>query len=89
MLSLCRRFRLPAPEMNSSIEGYEVDFVWRDERLIVETDGWGAHGTRSAFEHDRLRDADLLAAGWRVLRVSWARLEREPEWVAARVARAL
>jgi very-short-patch-repair endonuclease len=89
MLSLCHRFRLPTPEVNATIEGYEVDFVWRHERLIVETDGWAAHGTRSAFERDRRRDADLLAAGWRVLRVSHERLEREPEWVARRIAEAL
>jgi very-short-patch-repair endonuclease len=75
--------------VNSSIEGYTVDFAWRDQRLIVETDGWAAHGTRHAFERDRRRDADLLVAGWRVLRVSYDRLEREPEWVAERIAEAL
>ena len=69
--------------------GYEVDFVWRAQRLIVETDGWAAHGTRTAFEHDRRRDADLLAAGWRVLRVSYGRIERKPDWVAERIAEAL
>jgi very-short-patch-repair endonuclease len=89
MLTLCGSRRLPTPEVNISIEGYEADFVWRDQRLIVETDGWGAHGTRSAFERDRLRDADLLAAGWRVLRISHARLERDPDWVAKRIAQAL
>jgi very-short-patch-repair endonuclease len=89
MLRLCRRFRLPAPEVNATVEGYTADFVWREQRLIVETDGWEAHGTRSAFERDRRRDADLLAAGWRVLRISYARLERKPEWVAERIAAAL
>jgi very-short-patch-repair endonuclease len=89
MLSLLQRFRLPAPEVNSSIEGYTVDFAWCDQGLIVETDGWAAHGTRHAFERDRRRDADLLVAGWRVLRVSYDRLEREPEWVAERIAEAL
>jgi very-short-patch-repair endonuclease len=89
VLSLCQSFHLPPPELNRSIEGYEPDFVWRDARLIVETDGWRAHGTRRAFERDRRRDADLLAAGWRVLRVSYARLERERAWVAARIAEAL
>ena len=89
MLSLLHRFRLPTPEVNSSIEGYTVDFAWRAQRLIVETDGWAAHGTRSAFERDRRRDVDLLAAGWRVLRVSYERLERAPEWVAERIAEAL
>jgi very-short-patch-repair endonuclease len=88
MLNLCHRFRLP-PEVNATVEGYEADFVWREQRLIVETDGWAAHGTRTAFERDRRRDADLLAAGWRVLRISYERLEREPEWVAARIAEAL
>jgi very-short-patch-repair endonuclease len=89
LLALCHRFRLPTPQVNAAIEGYEVDFAWPDSRLIVETDGWSAHGSRSAFERDRRRDADLLGAGWRVLRVSWRRLEREPEWVAERVGDAL
>jgi len=89
MLGLCHRFRLRTPEVNAKVEGYEVDFVWREERLIVETDGWQAHGTRGAFERDRRRDADLLAAGWRVLRISYARLEREPDWVAERIGEAL
>jgi very-short-patch-repair endonuclease len=88
MLTLCESSRLPPPEINSSIEDHEVDFVWRAERLIVETDGWRAHGTRAAFERDRRRDADLLAAGWRVLRISYAQLEREPAWVAERIAEA-
>ena len=89
MLSLCGSRRLPAPEVNAVVEGHEVDFVWRRKRLIVETDGWHAHGTRGAFERDRRRDAELLAAGWRVLRISHARLELEPYWVAARLAGAL
>lgn len=89
MLDLCRRFGFPAPEVNGRVEGYEVDFLWRDHRLIVETDGWSAHGTRRAFESDRRRDAELLAAGWRVLRISYRQLERDPEWVAERIAAAL
>jgi very-short-patch-repair endonuclease len=89
MLSLLHRLRLPTPEVNATVEGYTVDFAWREQRLIVETDGWAAHGTRNAFERDRRRDADLLAAGWRVLRVSYQRVGREPKWVAERIADAL
>jgi very-short-patch-repair endonuclease len=89
MLTLCRRFGLPAPLANEPIEGYTADFVWLEHRLIVETDGWQAHGTRSAFESDRLRDADLLAAGWRVLRVTWKRLTSEPKEVADQLERLL
>lgn len=89
MLGLCRRFRVPTPAVNATVHGDEVDFVWRDARLMVETDGWAAHGTRGAFERDRRRDAELVAAGWRVMRISHTRLEREPDWVAARIAAAL
>ena len=89
MLTLCHRFGLPTPEVNATIEGHEADFVWREERLLAETDGWAAHGTRTAFERDRTRDVDLLAAGWRVLRISHERLGREPDWVAERIAEAL
>jgi very-short-patch-repair endonuclease len=89
MLPLLESFRLPAPELNRRIEGCEVDFVWREARLIVETDGWAAHGTRQAFERDRRRDARLVAAGWRVLRITWGQLERHRTWVASRIAEAL
>ena len=89
MLALCRSFELPPPEVNVDVMGYEVDFVWRAARVIVETDGWEAHGTRAAFERDRLRDAALVAAGWRVLRITWRRLEREPAQVARELGRLL
>jgi very-short-patch-repair endonuclease/predicted transcriptional regulator of viral defense system len=89
MLLLLQRCRLPRPELNRGIEGHEVDFVWRANRLIVETDGWRAHGTRRAFERDRRRDVELTAAGWRVLRVSHAALEHDPDWVARKLRGAL
>jgi very-short-patch-repair endonuclease len=82
LLDLCRRAGLPEPELNQTIEGYEADFIWREARLIVETDGWAAHGTRAAFEWDRRRDAEHTAAGWRVVRITIRRLEEEPEAVA-------
>jgi very-short-patch-repair endonuclease len=68
------------------VEGFTVDFAWRAQKLIVETDGWQAHGTRAAFERDRRRDADLTTAGWRVLRVTWARVLRQPREVAAQLS---
>ena len=68
--------------MNQEVEGYTADFVWPQRRLIVETDGWQAHRTRSAFEADRRRDGDLVTAGWRSLRITWKRLTSESEAVA-------
>jgi very-short-patch-repair endonuclease len=82
MLALCREHDFPEPEVNAVVEGYEADFVWRERLLMVETDGHAAHGTRKAFERDRVRDADLTAAGWSVIRVTHRRLLTQPRAVA-------
>ena len=70
-LELIAREALPRPGVNQTIEGYEVDFVWRAQRLIVETDGAETHLTHRAFETDRARDAVLVSGGWRVVRFTW------------------
>jgi very-short-patch-repair endonuclease len=88
LLELIRAARLPRPETNVRVERHEVDFLWRAARLVAEVDGYAFHGTRGAFERDRRRDADLQAAGWRVLRITWRRLAEEPEAVVATLARA-
>jgi predicted transcriptional regulator of viral defense system len=54
------------------------DFVWRDAKVAVETDGRETHDTRAAFEEDRLRDQRLTAAGWIVIRVTDRQLTDEP-----------
>jgi very-short-patch-repair endonuclease len=89
MLALVRRIGLPLPRTNVMVAGHEVDFLWREQRLIVETDGHRAHATRARFESDRARDARLVAAGYVVLRFTWRHLVDEPEVVAARLAAAL
>jgi very-short-patch-repair endonuclease len=87
-LALCERHHLTRPRTNEHVEGYEVDFHWPEERLVVEVDGAQAHRTRKAFERDRLRDAELTAAGYRVMRFTQRRLEREPVAVADLLRRA-
>jgi very-short-patch-repair endonuclease len=77
MLALCRRHRLPRPEVNVKLDRFEVDFLWRDQRLVVEVDGWGSHRTRTAFEEDRARDARLEVLGYRVVRFTWRQLSAE------------
>jgi hypothetical protein len=37
-LALCRRHQLPVPDVNVRVDSLIVDFVWSEERLIVETD---------------------------------------------------
>jgi very-short-patch-repair endonuclease len=71
MLAICRRHRLPPPEVNVKVDNYEVDFLWRQQRLIVEVDGWESHRTRSAFEEDRARDTRLAVLGYQIVRVTW------------------
>ena len=82
-LALCRRHRLPAPEVNAAVGGYVVDFLWRERHLIVETDGYRYHRGRATFEHDHRRQADLAAAGFEVLRFTWRQVVDEPGSVAA------
>jgi predicted transcriptional regulator of viral defense system len=81
-LSLCRRAGLPPPEVNVPLflQGtqFEADFLWRDARLIVETDDRRSHATIVAFEKDRRRDRRLTVAGWRVLRCTWRQVSNEP-----------
>ena len=59
------------------------------ERLVVEVDGYAFHSHREAFERDRHRDAELQAAGYRVLRVTWRRIASEPESLLVTLAQAL
>lgn len=84
-LDFTRRHRLPRPEPNQRIAGHEVDMLWRARRLVVELDGRAFHDHERAFEADRERDADLLAAGYRVLRITWSRLTGQPHREAERL----
>jgi very-short-patch-repair endonuclease len=84
-LALFRHHRLPQPEVNVKVDRFEVDFLWRDERLIVEVDGWDSHRSRSAFEEDRRRDARLKLLGYEVLRFTWRQVEDEARTVAKTV----
>ena len=73
--TFCDRHELPQPEINVVVAGYEVDALWRAQRLIAELDGEDYH---QDFETDRAKDADLLEARYRVVRVTWDRLTRKP-----------
>ncbi|MGD0763840.1 MAG: DUF559 domain-containing protein [Roseiarcus sp.] len=48
----------------------KVDLVWREGRLVVELDGYGSHGNRTAFIYDRHRDYELTLSGYTVLRLT-------------------
>lgn len=88
-LTLVRSAGLQAPEVNVLVHGHEVDFLWREQGVVVEVDGFQFHSTREAFERDRRRDADLQSAGLRVLRVTWRQIVDESYATLARVVRGL
>lgn len=88
-LELVRTGQLHPPEANVLIDGYEVDFLWRAERLVVEVDGFAFHASQRMFERDRRRDAVLGARGFHVLRVTWGQMETEPEAMLVRLAQML
>lgn len=77
-LRLIRKAKLPKPEVNVWLHNREVDFLWRDQRLIVELDSREFHLTPTAFEDDRRRDIALQALGYTVIRITYRRLIEEP-----------
>jgi very-short-patch-repair endonuclease len=88
-LALVRASELPAPQANVPLHGYEVDFLWREAKLVVEIDGFRFHGPHSAFERDRRKDAKLAASGYTVIRFTWRELVDHPYVVVARLAQTL
>lgn len=70
-LELIMRAGLPAPRRNFQLGRYYADFYWPELRLVLEIDGFGSHGGRTAFEHDRERDDYLGKLGIDVRHYSW------------------
>jgi predicted transcriptional regulator of viral defense system len=89
VLALCRQHGLPLPSTNVLLLGHEVDALWPSHRLVVEADGYEFHRHRAAFERDRARDATRQVEGYRVVRLTHRRLDREPAKVAAELRRLL
>ncbi|HEX5990828.1 MAG TPA: hypothetical protein VFY75_11530 [Solirubrobacterales bacterium] len=74
---------IPAPAMNSNHAGYELDAYWPELRFAVELDLFETHGSRAAFERDRLRQEELKLIGVEMIRITRPRLLREPDAVLA------
>jgi len=56
-----------------------LDMAFEDCKFAIEIDGREYHGA-DRFEADRNRDAELMKAGWMVLRLTYDMLAR-PDWV--------
>jgi hypothetical protein len=87
-LLLCHDGGLPIPEVNVWLPdpAMEVDFLWRDVRLLAETDGRAHHGTAAAFQRDRQRDRALYLAGYVPLRFTWQDVFHRPAQTAGEIA---
>ena len=68
---------------------YFIDVAFPEGRLAVEVDGRAHHSDARAFQRDRQRQNDLVAAGWTVLRFTWDDLVRRPGEVIDRIVAAL
>lgn len=51
------------------VEGYFVDFLCRDRKVVIEVDG-GTHDAAAQVADDEVRTAELERFGYRVFRVS-------------------
>lgn len=89
LLDLLAVHGMSVPETNVRLGRYEVDFLWRAERMVVEVDGYAFHSTRRSFERDRLRDAELQAQGFAVVRVTWRQIVETPAAAVGRIVRVL
>jgi very-short-patch-repair endonuclease len=65
------------------------DLLFADVRLVIELDGRAWHEHALARDHDADKQAILEAHGYRVLRITWHQLVRQPQQTLARIRAAL
>ena len=68
---------IPEPEHNVYVLGWEVDFLWREQRFALELDGRQWHIAVRDMEKDRRKDTELQRAGIRLMRVGALRWRHE------------
>jgi predicted transcriptional regulator of viral defense system len=82
-LELCESARLPLPEVNVRVAGWEVDALWRAQRIAVELDGYGNHRSPAQVKRDRRKELALRGAGFTPLRYGDEQLSRHRREVIA------
>ena len=82
-LKECEAAGIALPEVNVVVEGWTVDALWRAERVVVELDGRDNHSSPGQIERDRRKELQLRAAGYVVVRYTWAQVALEPQVVMA------
>lgn len=87
MAGLCRKHGVPMPSFQVWVlvdgKWRRMDFAYIDVRLNIEVDGYEEHGAKfDNWLDDKVRDAELTALGWHVLRFSWDDVRYRPAYVA-------
>ncbi len=84
---LARRGTLPPPQRNVLVRAggieWEIDCLWRAERVIVELDGRPWHICQRDIEKDKLKDMKLATLGFVPVRVTTRRFEQDTDGVFA------
>jgi very-short-patch-repair endonuclease len=86
---LIRDAGLPPPLVNQALGRYIPDFMWPEQRLIVEIDSYGFHGGPGGFHNDHNKDLAYRQDGFDVLRPTRHHVIYEPARVLVAVAQAL
>ena len=93
LLDLLDGAGIERPEVNAPLRfGTQTivpDFLWRTRQVAIEADSvtWQEH--KLTREHDADKQAQLEAAGLRVLRITWHQITRSPRQTLSRIRAAL
>ncbi|MQA75879.1 MAG: DUF559 domain-containing protein, partial [Solirubrobacterales bacterium] len=85
LLDVVRANDLPPPQVNVAVEGFIVDALWPEARLVVEVDGYEFHSDHAAFERDHAKIGELQRAGYWMLPLTYRRIVERPDWVAGAI----
>jgi hypothetical protein len=93
-LELVRAAGLPLPEREVDVgddDGWvgRVEFAYPERKLLIEVDGRCWHSSLLDLEADRRRDNRLIAAGWRILRITGEQVDQRPDEVVGLLRTAL
>jgi len=56
---------------------YRIDLAIPEHKIAIEVDGYLFHRGRESFDADKVRQNDLMASGWRVLRFTATQSDEE------------
>ena len=83
----------PVPQgvVGDGLDGWwaRVDFLWPEQRTVVEADGRAKYESLDDLWDEKLRQERIEELGYVVRRVTWAQVTRQPAATAARIRRAL